>query len=554
MMWASLPRTNQTRELLVILVSLACHIGITVQQRDPINNFCRRWGHQTAVVDNKLYVDGGLVTWSPSSKLPKNYTNPYFIYHDLSQNASSGMPPPYATLNKNSSIPNVNGAILWPDDINKRIYLFGGEFYDDTPWQFALYSYDIIHDYWVNHGATGSPGISSLSYGAGLSISSRGEGYYYGGWMSNATDASWGSRPRKLTSYLLKYNMDSNSWTNTTDLDEVGRAEGVMVYIPAGDAGLLIYFGGIRDAGNGTWEGQPMEEIIIYDILSGKAYVQNATGHIPELRRRFCAGATWPDDQSSYNIYLYGGVGEAEGSMGFDDIYVLTIPTFTWIRMYPMDSNKTADFPHHSLSCNVVNKAQMLIHGGFFPLDDDCDSPEQWGLHNLDMGRDNSYNSSWAMYEPTKTHYVVPTDIISVVGGSAEGGGTKTAPADGFDHRDLRALMTRKASAASREPTRAIPGNDPGPKKGLSTEAVAGIAVGGTVLFIAVLLGAFCLIRRHRRRKMADESYQSVTQSYSYYHPTLCSNCSHQYPQSPPPVQSRPQTVPPHAGSHIEPK
>lgn len=227
--------------------------------------------------------------------------DPYFIYHDLSLVSSSGMPPPYANLSKNSSIPNVNGGVLWPDTVNKRIYLYGGEFYKETPWPFALYSYDIINNYWDNYAVPGSPDIGSLSYGAGLSISSRGEGYYYGGWMNNATDAGW-SGPGIPTSYMLRYDMDSNTWTNTTGPDEVGRAEGVMVYIPAGDGGLVIYFGGIRSTGNGTYVGQPMTEILIYDILSGKSYKQNATGQAPEMRRRFCAGATWVDDQSSYNM------------------------------------------------------------------------------------------------------------------------------------------------------------------------------------------------------------------------------------------------------------
>ena len=75
-----------------------------------------------------------------------------------------------------------------------------------------------------------------------------------------------------------------------------------MLYIPAGDGGMLIYFGGIRGTGDGNWEGQPMEEIIIYDVLSGKSYTQNATGDVPDMRRRFCAGVTWVDDQSSYNM------------------------------------------------------------------------------------------------------------------------------------------------------------------------------------------------------------------------------------------------------------
>ena len=64
----------QARELLVTLVLLACYFRVTVQQRDPINNFCRRWGHQTAVVDDKLYIDGGLITYSGSSS-PENVTS-----------------------------------------------------------------------------------------------------------------------------------------------------------------------------------------------------------------------------------------------------------------------------------------------------------------------------------------------------------------------------------------------------------------------------------------------------------------------------------------------
>lgn len=212
------------------------------------------------------------------------------------------MPQPYANLSKNASIPSVNGGVLWPDEVNKRLYLFGGEFYDEKPWEFSLYAYDVLNDKWDDFGSPKSTDIVPLSYGAGLSLSNRGEAYYYGGWMNNSTDAQWGDSPGIPTSYMLSYNMDDNTWTNTTGPDDVGRAEGVMVYIPAGDAGLLVYFGGIRASEEGSWEAQPMEEIIVYDILSGKSYFQNATGDVPELRRRFCAGASWVDDQSSYNM------------------------------------------------------------------------------------------------------------------------------------------------------------------------------------------------------------------------------------------------------------
>lgn len=67
-------RISQAREHLVTLVLLACYVGVTVQQRDPINDFCRRWGHQTAVIDDKLYIDGGLITYSGSEN-PENVTS-----------------------------------------------------------------------------------------------------------------------------------------------------------------------------------------------------------------------------------------------------------------------------------------------------------------------------------------------------------------------------------------------------------------------------------------------------------------------------------------------
>ncbi|KAL6356259.1 hypothetical protein LRP88_09852 [Fusarium phalaenopsidis] len=568
-MWISLSPTGRLHERLVVLglALLAFHVNVAVQQRDPINNFCRRWGHQSAVVDNKLYIGGGLVTYDGGSGTPENFSNPYFIYHDLSAVASSGMPQPYANLSKNSTIPDVSGGIFWPDDVNKYIYLFGGEFYDETPWDFDLYQYDIINNLWQNLGSPRDNDIVGLSYGAGVSIPSRGEAYYYGGWMNNATVPDWGDAPEVPTSYLLRYEMDSERWTNSTGPDDIGRAEGVMVYVPVGDGGMLVYFGGIRTTGNDSWEAQPMEEIMLYDVLSGKFYAQNATGNVPEVRRRFCAGVTWVEDQSSYNIYLYGGAGEEEGSIGFDDIYILTLPTFEWIRMYPTDTNKTGSFPHHSFTCNVVNEAQMFVHGGFFPLNDVCDVPDQWGLHLMDLGRQNENKAPWALYEPDKTKYVVPTDVIKVVGGNKDGGATKTKPAGGFDHDDLNALMTRKASVASRTPSREIPGEggNGGSSDKLSTGAIVGIAVGGAVAVIAALVGVFCLVRRHRRRNTRTGSQQAMSQPYDYHHPAHPSVSSNQYspgpwspqsstfnPASPPPFQSRPQTVQPHQGPPVE--
>lgn len=223
------------------------------------------------------------------------------LYNDLTS-SDGGEPQLYANLSKNGTIPDMVGGILWGDNVNKRFYLFGGEYYETPAETFNLLSYDVINNYWVSFGVPTTATIAP-AWGAGVAISERGEGYYYGGWNSNTTTPGYSGDPTTVSNMII-YEMDSNSWTTNAGPDSIGRAEGVMVYLPASDSGLLIYFGGISQSNstNTTTAGSPMDTIFIYDIASSKWYTQTATGDVPEMRRRFCAGATWASDRSSYNM------------------------------------------------------------------------------------------------------------------------------------------------------------------------------------------------------------------------------------------------------------
>lgn len=234
--------------------------------------------------------------------IPSRCEDTWLLYQDLEQNGASGMPLLHANLSKNASVPDVSGGILWGDDVNKRIYLFGGEYYDDPPTSFNLYSYDVLNNWWDNFGLASGTEIEPVSYGAGVGISELGLGFYYGGWLSNNSVSGW-SGPRLATTGLIRFDMDQHSWTNNSGPDSIRRAGGSMNYIPASDGGMLIYFGGIQDPhGNGSAIGQPMNEIFIYDIFTGQWYKQNTTGTTPQMRQNFCSGVTWADDQSSYNM------------------------------------------------------------------------------------------------------------------------------------------------------------------------------------------------------------------------------------------------------------
>jgi hypothetical protein len=102
-------------------------------------------------------------------------------------------------------------------------------------------------------------------------------------------------------------------------------------------------------------------------------------------------------------------------TQGYDDVYILSIPSFTWIKWFPSDDEEVN--PHHSLTCNVVNQNQMIVMGGTFPNSSQCDAPDLYGLHNLDLSQNNPNNAMWAPPNYSSTGYLVPTAVISAVGG-----------------------------------------------------------------------------------------------------------------------------------------
>ncbi|KAK8089323.1 hypothetical protein PG997_004284 [Apiospora hydei] len=505
--------------MLLLVLVVAGSIAIAHAQQDPVAGFCRRFGHQTTVIDRKLYIDGGFINYDPLTNDPTNYTNTYLSYLDLDHNGSHDMPQLYANLTKDGSVPSVHGGVLWGDDVKKRFYLFGGEYTNtqqqpvvDTP--APLWAYDISRDRWELVGHAPPNSISgAVSYGAGVSVSERGEGYYYGGWLSNSSVPGGGRGPgRRPRAWFGIRWIPKNGATprDRTTGSEEQKASWSTSRSATTECWCILAASGTR--GNGSVVGQPMDEVHLYNIGTSKWYVQHASGDVPEMRRRFCAGATWAQDQSSYNIYLYGGLGFLPNNeAGFDDVYILSLPSFTWTKMYPAPgSNITNQYPHNALTCNVIDGAQMLIMGGSFPLDTKtCDARDQFGTHGLDMGEQTQMQAQyllmvmdthrWFVYRKNITSYIVPQLILDEIGGNPQGGATKTAPSNGFDQPDLKTLMMRRYTAAARTPT----GNVSQQGGGLARNAIIGIAVGcGGAALLASIVGCCCLGVVRRRRKL----------------------------------------------------
>lgn len=116
--------------------------------------------------------------------------------------------------------------------------------------------------------------------------------------------------------------------------------------------------------------------------------------------------------------YLYGGYGFGQYP-AFDDVYILSLPSFTWIKAFPENDNSTtpAAVGHGGCSGNVINRKQMLVIGGWFPLYDKCDAPQGQGQHNMVLGYNGEDAKLWDKFQPNISAYVVPSPIIAAVGG-----------------------------------------------------------------------------------------------------------------------------------------
>lgn len=111
------------------------------------------------------------LAWSEVTISPDTW----LVWHDLDHNSKDNMPQIHANLSKNVSVPSVHGGALWADDVNYRLFLFGGEFFSGSPTTSNFMSYDIWYDQWDDFGPP-SDDIKRVSYGAATTVKERGEG------------------------------------------------------------------------------------------------------------------------------------------------------------------------------------------------------------------------------------------------------------------------------------------------------------------------------------------------------------------------------------------
>ena len=326
-----------------------------------------------------------------------------------------------------------------------------------------MWSYSIASSTWQRQSAPETVDrdpVERSAEGSGVNIPALGRGMYFGGHLDAFTTADWDiSVARVYLKSLLEFTFpgrvntaiekakpvgSDGAWRNITrggiqqSAGFTERADGVLIYVPGyGDDGILL---GLAGGTNQSFT--QMNVIDVYDIAKETWYKQATSGPTPEPRVNPCAVATTAADGSSIQIHMFAGqkllpYGEQEQ---FDDMWILSVPSFTWIEIDTDDQSVPPGRSGHT--CHVWN-AQMVVVGGYVGEDLSCDSPGiyvfntsslAWSTEYAALNGGNDLNQQEAQSDDPKAlsgsyGYAVPDAVQKVIGGDAMGSATMTAPA-----------------------------------------------------------------------------------------------------------------------------
>lgn len=165
-----------------------------------------------------------------------------------------------------------------------------------------------------------------------------------------------------------------------------------------------------------------MSTIDIYDIAGDKWYKQQTIAGPGQLAQG-CAVVAVAQDQSSYNIYYYGGYNGVDPTSDFnDDVWILSLPSFMWMKV----SSGSSDHARAGHKCVKPYPDQMVVVGGYPSLAGTNLGCVQDGILQIFNLTEGKWMDS---YDPAKWNdYGVPEMIYVMIGGDETGGATMTTP------------------------------------------------------------------------------------------------------------------------------
>ncbi|KAL9098192.1 MAG: hypothetical protein Q9187_009711, partial [Circinaria calcarea] len=187
-----------------------------VERDDSPTDICKRWSHQTAIVNGTIYIYGGQSS-NATRQTTDTWNNDLFTLDltkkwEISAPALKAQPRP-------SGPPPVANAFLW--NSLTSLFLYGGSYADNedplpSPAPFSLWEYDIASSSWKEHknpqtssginSEAGKQPVQNAAEGAGISVPELGRGFYFGGHQDFRTTPGWSiDVPRIYLKSLLEF-------------------------------------------------------------------------------------------------------------------------------------------------------------------------------------------------------------------------------------------------------------------------------------------------------------------------------------------------------------
>ncbi|KAF3906911.1 hypothetical protein AA313_de0202495 [Arthrobotrys entomopaga] len=454
---------------------------ISTPQLDPVVNFCKRYQHQSAITSNTLFIDGGAewfhddpIVWGPATP----GINTYLVTTDMSDSwdwkGNISQTSIFKTTQpgrKIGYVPSLDGGAIWPNQNETHLYLYGGTTNSSLS-NFTLYEapesdaqtlwkYSIADRAWDPVAyAKGSPFITRASFGASVVAPNLNKAFYLGGILDKgSTDLTGDLMAPRFLDGLLEFDFETEAVRNisTLGLGSRARSYSQMVYIPeygntnnvtGKKGGVLVVIGGEQKSSqiidvNGNRRGDPvaMSDIALYDIATESWFVQQASPHaneFPRTRTDHCVVVRSAPDGSSQNIYVYGGIywDTKHNATYLDDVWILTLPSFQWIKIYEGES------PRYGHTCHIAPEGRQMITvgglGGYYTAnfnDSQCDwETKSVALYDLTT---LSWGSAYMAYGK----YQLPVEVAQRVNGTQDGGAAIVSPTGGWSSLDIQALF-----------------------------------------------------------------------------------------------------------------
>ncbi|PQE29160.1 kelch repeat protein [Rutstroemia sp. NJR-2017a BBW] len=528
--------------LLVPALLPLCSAQATWEPGQINTTMCYWTSPRAAVVRDTLYLDGGELWWEPGLN-----NGAYGVpIDDVSDNMSNIFThiskAPNGQAANNIAPTYLDGAMLANDygwytygGLATRTDAYSGQDKD------AAKSYQIYESGPPKDFQSGFLDIKLptnltryVVYGGAVSVPSENLGYYFAGLRSSNFSAIDDNKDPKKPYYnadtpsstLISVNMaDANNpkWANDTLPSAVpGRASPEIAWVPVSEQGALIAIGGVIDpsyaslnfANNASANAESarvspsfMTTVSVYDVANKVWYEQETSGDPPGALNQGCSVVASAEDMSSHNIYWYGGYNGIHPDQTFsDDVYVLSIPSFIWTRVYAGSS--THGRAGHR--CAKPYPDQMIIVGGYSSLAGSSPSCVENGLVQIFNLSNPAFLNS---YDPAVwNNYTVPTAVQKSIGGSGTGSATQTQPSGGFSNSSMEALFGSsynaskithwypysKANTASPTSRPTLLPSAVAKKSGTPSylAPVLGVVLG--LFFLTLLILAFILFRRRR--------------------------------------------------------